>query len=243
VRATSTSGNGLSARSTGSVAIFAESVNSTGVHGVGHSGVGVDGISDSNDGVRATSASGNGLSAFGGGTAGVAIFAQASTKRNPVAGSNAIAGFFDGNVVVTGDVQLPGADCAEEFGVCGPDAEPGTVMVIAEDEMLHPSDKAYDARVAGVVAGGGKYQPGIVLDRCSQAAGARQQISLMGKVFCKVDAQYSPIGVGDMLTTSPTPGHAMTVRDPVRAFGAVIGKALRPLETGRGMIPILIALQ
>jgi hypothetical protein len=46
-----------------------------------------------------------------------------------------------------------------------------------------------------------------------------------------------------MLTTSPTPGHAMKVDDPLRAFGAVIGKALRPLSTGRGLIPILIALQ
>jgi hypothetical protein len=35
----------------------------------------------------------------------------------------------------------------------------------------------------------------------------------------------------------------MTVRDPCKAFGAVIGKALRSLECGRGMIPILIALQ
>jgi hypothetical protein len=70
-----------------------------------------------------------------------------------------LAGYFDGTVTVTGDLNLPGADCAEEFGVCGPDAEPGTVMVIAEDEMLHASGIAYDTRVAGVVSGGGDYQP------------------------------------------------------------------------------------
>jgi hypothetical protein len=46
-----------------------------------------------------------------------------------------------------------------------------------------------------------------------------------------------------MLTTSPTEGHAMKACDPARAFGAVIGKALRPLATGIGLIPILIALQ
>lgn len=164
VRATSTSGNGLSARSTSSVAIFAESANSTGVLGIGHSEPGLSGTSDSSDGVRAISASGNGLSAFGGGANGVAIFAQASSKRTPPAGSNQIAGFFDGIVVVSGDIQLPGADCAEEFGVCGPEAGPGTVMVIAEDGMLHPSGMAYDARVAGVIAGGGEHKPGIVLD-------------------------------------------------------------------------------
>jgi hypothetical protein len=58
-----------------------------------------------------------------------------------------------------------------------------------------------------------------------------------------VDAQYSSIDVGDLLTTSPTPGHAMKASDPLRAFGAVIGKALRPLGSGRGLIPILIALR
>jgi hypothetical protein len=66
---------------------------------------------------------------------------------------------------------------------------------------------------------------------------------LLGKVYCKIDAQYSPTGVGDLLTTSPTPGHAMKVDDPLKAFGAVIGKALRPLRSGQELVPILIALQ
>jgi hypothetical protein len=68
-------------------------------------------------------------------------------------------------------------------------------------------------------------------------------IALMGKVYCKVDASYGAIEVGDLLTTSPTPGHAMKADDPMKAFGSVIGKALRPLAIGEGLIPILIALQ
>jgi hypothetical protein len=35
----------------------------------------------------------------------------------------------------------------------------------------------------------------------------------------------------------------MKAGDPDRAFGAVIGKALRPLENGVGIIPILVSLQ
>jgi hypothetical protein len=35
----------------------------------------------------------------------------------------------------------------------------------------------------------------------------------------------------------------MKAVDPIKAFGAVIGKALRPLKSGSGMIPILVALQ
>jgi hypothetical protein len=58
-----------------------------------------------------------------------------------------------------------------------------------------------------------------------------------------VDAQYSAVETGDLLTTSPTPGHAMKAHDQAKAFGAVIGKALRPLAAGQSLIPILIALQ
>jgi hypothetical protein len=68
-------------------------------------------------------------------------------------------------------------------------------------------------------------------------------VALTGKVYCKVDTQYSPIDVGDLLTTSPSPGHAMKASDPSQAFGAVIGKALRSLNEGKGLIPILVALQ
>jgi hypothetical protein len=66
---------------------------------------------------------------------------------------------------------------------------------------------------------------------------------MLGKVFCKVDATQGPIGVGDLLTTSSVVGHAMRADDHARSFGAVIGKALRPLQEGLGLIPILVALQ
>jgi hypothetical protein len=35
----------------------------------------------------------------------------------------------------------------------------------------------------------------------------------------------------------------MKADDPLKAFGAVIGKALSPLRTGQGLIPVLVALQ
>lgn len=34
----------------------------------------------------------------------------------------------------------------------------------------------------------------------------RVLVALVGKGYCKFDAQYAPIEVGDLLTTSPTPG-------------------------------------
>jgi hypothetical protein len=115
-------------------------------------------------------------------------------------------------------------------------------MALGDGEVLCQSRQAYDKCVAGVVSGAGDYKPGIVLDK-QQSRSDRKPIALLGKVCCKVDARYAPIEVGDLLTTSNTPGHAMKATDPLRAFGAVIGKALRPLHNGRGLIPILIALQ
>jgi hypothetical protein len=159
------------------------------------------------------------------------------------------AGHFEGNVEITanltvnGDVFLPGADCAERFDVDQSGTiEPGTVMVINDKGVLEPSHEAYDHRVAGVISGAGEFRPGIILDT-HESECARVSIALVGKVFCKVDARYSAIGVGDLLTSSPTPGYAMKAGVPLRAFGAVIGKALRPLMAGQGLIPILIALQ
>jgi hypothetical protein len=115
-------------------------------------------------------------------------------------------------------------------------------MVLDDQSNLQESCRPYDKRVAGVISGAGNYKPGLVLDK-QQSESDRKPIALLGKVFCKVDARFGPIQVGDLLTTSPTVGHAMRVDDPFKAFGAVIGKALRPLANGQGLVPILIALQ
>jgi len=143
----------------------------------------------------------------------------------------------------TGDIVLSNADCAEEFDVDeDEDIAPGTVMILDNDDKLRKCAAAYDRRVAGVFSGAGEYKPAIVLDR-RNGPGRRIPIALLGKTCCQVDAQYGSVERGDLLTTSPTLGFAMKAGDPARAFGAVIGKALRPLAEGRGLIPILVALQ
>jgi len=141
------------------------------------------------------------------------------------------------------DVRLIGGDCAEEFDLAdGEGVSPGTVMVIDTEGTLRPSREAYDRKVAGVASGAGECKPGIVLNK-QKSQGNRVPLTLVGRVYCNVDAAYSPVEVGDLLTTSPTPGHAMKADNPLRAFGAVLGKALRPLTAGRGLVPILVALQ
>jgi hypothetical protein len=156
-----------------------------------------------------------------------------------------MAGYFEGNVVVTGDVCCVGADCAEQFSVADSSTIiPGLVMSISTDGSLEVCATPYDTRIAGVVSGAGDYRPGIVLDRnASVATDDRKSIGLMGKAYCWADAQYGPIRTGDLLTSSATPGHAMKAADRERCLGALLGKALRPLESGCGLIPMLIALQ
>ncbi len=159
-------------------------------------------------------------------------------------------GVFHGDVEVAGNIKLTSetgdvilSDCAEDFDIFEMEKiEPGSVMVINQDGVLQQCQQAYDKRVAGVISGAGNLRPGIILGK-QQSQNKRMPVALVGKVYCKVDAQYSPIEVGDLLTTSPTPGHAMKAHDPYHVFGSVIGKALRPLEDGQGLIPILIALQ
>jgi hypothetical protein len=164
-----------------------------------------------------------------------------------VDGGNGIVavGLGDNRVVIdgsAGDIRLGGADCAELFSTAGGGAvDPGTVMVLAEPGTLDVACEPYDRRVAGVVSGAGGLRPGIVLNRREDEPGSLP-IALNGRVFCKVDATFAPVVIGDLLTTSPTPGHAMKATDPARRHGAVLGKAMGPLDAGTGLIPVLVSL-
>jgi len=67
-------------------------------------------------------------------------------------------------------------------------------------------------------------------------------LAVIGVVPCKVSAENGAIRPGDLLTTSGTPGYAMRAgEDPPQ--GAVLGKALEGLESGVGVIQILVTLQ
>jgi hypothetical protein len=210
----------------------------------GTTGRGVAGFSDSWQGVYGHSKSQAGV--VGESDTYDGVFGVSHTKdRAGVSGHNpgGLAGYFDGNIILTGHIEFTNAaDCAEEFDMSdGSSAEPGTVMVLGDDSRLRDSAEPYDKRVAGIVSGAGGYLPGLVLDK-KQFSG-RATIALMGKVYCKVDADFHPIAVGDLLTTSPTAGHAMRALDERRSFGAIIGKALRSLPSGRSLIPVLVSLQ
>jgi len=260
-------GSGVLGESQNGNGVSGVSDSATGVHGEGGS-FGVDGFSTIGVGVHGESAQFHGVAGAGHGSdknggagilgandsGGVGVFGS-SPAGIAILGAGPIAGRFEGDVEVTGKITTNGSitasdiflvnagDCAEDFDAGGSDPiEPGTVMVIDQEGAVQQSLEAYDKRVAGVISGAGDLRPGIILDK-QQSSGKRVPIALLGKVYCKVDAKYSPIDVGDLLTTSPTAGHAMKAIESSKAFGSVIGKALRPMKAGKGLIPILIALQ
>ncbi|MCA9285843.1 MAG: hypothetical protein KDA22_11540 [Phycisphaerales bacterium] len=138
-----------------------------------------------------------------------------------------------------------GADLSEGFVVVD-EALPGMVVAIDPDHVgaLRVSQEPYDMRVAGIVSGAGGVNPGVVMGQKGSVADGDHPVALSGRVYCWVDADANgAVRPGDLLTTSSTPGHAMKATDPDRAHGAVIGKAMSPLDEGTGLVLVLVNLQ
>lgn len=141
-----------------------------------------------------------------------------------------------------------GADLSEHFvvrPVGGIAPAPGAVVCI---DPAHPgdlvvSDAPYCRTVAGIVSGAGGVIPGVLMRQEGSAADGILPVALTGRVYVLADADRGPIAVGDLLTTSATAGHAMRVDDHIRAAGAIIGKAMTPLASGRGLVLVLVSLQ
>lgn len=188
------------------------------------------------------------------GVNGIGVYTYASGTNgwgiHAKGGSSGYAGVFDGNVLIRDRSTLAtlmelgtGLDYAEGFDVSEEhEIAAGSVLVIDSDNpgKLTLSSKAYDRRVAGIVAGAKGLGSGVRLgaDRFDR------DVALAGRVYCNVDATKAAVQPGDLLTTSSTPGHAMKVTDYRRAQGATLGKAMEPLEKGKkGQILVLVALQ
>jgi hypothetical protein len=194
----------------------------------------------------------SGYGIYGESPVGVGVYGVTGTGSAIVGScaSGGYAGDFQGNVRVrsigTGDTIIEfgeGLDYAEGFDVSGSgSAEPGDVLVIDSEHPgeLTVSSREYDTRVAGIVAGANGLGSAVRLggDRFDL------DVALAGRVYCNVDAAEEGVEPGDLLTTSGIAGYAMKVTDPTRARGAILGKAMEPLEKGkRGQILVLVTLQ
>jgi hypothetical protein len=170
-----------------------------------------------------------------------------------IIGDNQTALYYGAN----NDVPIPEVDIAQRAGdarVCGIVCE-----VYGELKPPAPEGSSPGARAKKTTKGRATRKRGLVEPLQPQAFTTEQlaerdrtrvepgQVGLMvtlgSYAHCKVDADVAPIAVGDLLTTSPTKGHAQKVLDPSQAVGAMVGKALGALAKGKGKIPVLVMLQ
>ncbi|MBN2508486.1 MAG: hypothetical protein JXQ71_17545 [Verrucomicrobia bacterium] len=151
--------------------------------------------------------------------------------------------------IITQELQITGgSDLSEQFEI-KPEATgraaPGMVVCIdpANPGALQLSRRAYDTTVAGILSGAGGVKPGMLMGQQGSIADGQHPVALTGRAYCWCDAAGGSIQPGDLLTTSDTAGHAMRVKDPARAPGAILGKAMTRLERGRGLVLVLVTLQ
>ncbi len=141
-----------------------------------------------------------------------------------------------------------GSDLSESFDVRSPEGqavEPGMVVCIDPENAgkLVVSRSAYDATVAGIISGAGGVNTGMVMGQTDTIASGAHPVALTGRVWTRCDTANGPIKPGDLLTTAEEPGCAMRAADPVRAQGAIIGKAMTALDSGEGLVLVLVSLQ
>jgi hypothetical protein len=149
-----------------------------------------------------------------------------------------------------GAMQASSLDLAEVFEVNNTDLEEGDVVVMDETspEKLKKSCKKEDSTVVGIVC----TNPGMILNKIQDddwmkpIPDTNKMVALVGRVPCKVCDENGPIHIGDMLTTSSTPGYAMRA-SPIIISGkeiyqtaTIIGKSMGILESGQGMITVFI---
>ncbi|MEM6697308.1 MAG: hypothetical protein AAF599_02850 [Bacteroidota bacterium] len=151
---------------------------------------------------------------------------------------------------VNGKLTVTGSDFAERFNVngfdnLGKEEMKGMLLVIDENSAgdLKLCETAYDRKVAGIVSGAGGVNTGLLMGEPNTLADGNIPVAISGRVYCRVDANYGAIEIGDFLTTSSTTGHAMKVKDFEQAQGAIIGKAMTSLKEGKGLVLVLISMQ
>ena len=163
-----------------------------------------------------------------------------------------------GNLYADGALFAP-ADFAEMIRVShgAASVEAGDLMVIdpTGERSIVKSTSARSTLVAGVYS----TKPGFVGSEREgdvlEVSGERKELDLddmaelydeipmavVGIVPVKASAENGAIRPGDLLVSSNTPGHVMA--DATAPNGTVVGKALSSLDSGTGVIKMLVTLQ
>ncbi|MBU1048509.1 hypothetical protein KKG90_00660 [Candidatus Bipolaricaulota bacterium] len=229
--------NGRSDTNDGVVGVT-QAAGKSGVWGHSLAGIGVTGSSDSNDGVVGVSQAANRSGIFGSNDRGVGITAQSLSGT---------ALYVRGTSIFERYASFQGGhgDLSENYRAEEPLGAGDVVTISSTGGLLLTLARTADnTAVAGVVA----TDPSLRLAG-GIPDGESVPLAIAGRVLCKVDASLGAIAPGDLLTTSPTPGHAMRAT-PINIGdvefyrpGTILGKALEACEEGTSLIQILITLQ
>ena len=265
VEGSSDNGTGVWAHSFNGTGLFAHSDNSHSIYVDGSGSAGVYVSSAGTSGVYVASATYAGVAVYSAGMMGMWIHSAAqdgilveTAGWDGVHVSGPVGGVYYGSgkkgdedfaVLNTGEVRskvgfaAPTHGFAENMAVEGVKAgyEPGDVLVAssAGKGAVALSSTAYSRAVIGVYATSPAYVGGQPVPKDQPAGGV--PVTILGTVLCKVSTENGPIRPGDLLVTSATPGHAMRADDPPP--GTVLGKAMESLDSGAGLILVLVTLQ
>jgi hypothetical protein len=263
----STNGRGVEGYSTNGPGVYANSTNGDSIRVDGAGGNGVYVGSSGDHGVYVASAGWSGVSVWSAAVAGmwVASAGQDGILVNtagwdgvhvvgPVGGvyyGSGKRGDEDFAVLNTGEVRskvgfaAPANDFAVTMAVEGDKAgyEAGDVLAVSASGSgaAERTSTAYSSAVVGVYSAVPAFVGGRSVTGDDLAAGV--PVAILGVVACKVSAENGPIRPGDLLVTSATPGHAMRAERERALPGTILGKALEPLDSGTGLIQVLVTLQ
>ncbi len=145
---------------------------------------------------------------------------------------------YNGNVRADGTFSSPAADFAELLPAHGR-LEPGDLVAIGPDGKLILTDTPMQTSVVGIYS----TKPAFLGGDSGEESPGSIPLAIIGIVPVKASAENGAIHPGDLLVASAIPGHAMRCADRALCSGAVVGKAMSGLETGRGTISSLVSLQ
>jgi hypothetical protein len=144
-----------------------------------------------------------------------------------------------------GAVHVGSADVAERINT-SEWVEPGSVVEIDPDHpgFFRKATDSYSTKVAGIVS----TSPGVILGNNFDASidkwdDNRPMLAIAGRVPVKATTENGAIQVGDLLVSSSVAGVAMKGTDQLSCLGAVIGKAMEPLDEGSGVIMVQVMLR
>jgi hypothetical protein len=112
------------------------------------------------------------------------------------------------------------------------DVAAGDVLTLDVSGAVRRTSTAGDVTVVGIAVGS---------PVAGEDGAPKVPFAVAGIVSCRVDASHGAIMPGDLLVSSPTPGHAM--RSDAPRPGTIVGKAMEALASGTGTVRVLVTLR